>query len=179
MRTAARALVLLLVLTPLATACGYALAGRGNTLPPTIVAIGIPAFVNQSGYGGIDRAMTDAVMVEFQSKGKYRVLPQAEGADAVLTGRLINVTQVPVTLTATGLASRRAIIVTAAIEFKEVGTDRIIWANPSFQTRDEYDVAPGSASADTAALLTNDANAIERLSRAFARSVVTSIFEAF
>jgi hypothetical protein len=163
----------------MASGCGYALAGRGNTLPPGIATIGIPAFINQSVIGGIDRVLTEAVTVEFQSKGKYRVLPQAEGVDAVLTGRVVNVSLLPIAFTATNQVSRQAIVATAAIEFREVGTDRIIWANPSFQVRDEFDVTTGATATDAAALLTNNTNALERLSKTFARSVVTSIFEAF
>ena len=163
----------------MSSGCGYALAGRGNTLPPGIVTIGIPAFINQSVIGGIDRVLTEAVTVEFQTKGKYRVLPQAEGVDAVLTGRVVNVTSVPVAFTANNVESRRAIIVTAAIEFREVGADRTIWANPSFQVRDEFEVATGATATDAAAILTKNTDALERLSKVFARSVVTSIFEAF
>lgn len=172
-------LVAVLVAALAVASCGYTLAGRGNSLPATIVSIGIPAFINQSVVGGIDRVLTEAVMVEFQGKGKYRVLPQAEGVDAVLTGRVVSVTVVPVAFTTNNQVSRQAVVATAAIEFRDIAADRMIWANPSFQVREEYDVTSGAATADAAALLTNDRNALERLSRTFARSVVTSIFEAF
>jgi hypothetical protein len=153
------------VLAILATACGYALAGRGNTLPPSIASI--------------DRPLTDAVRIEFQSKGRYRILAQAEGVDAVLTARIVSVVLQPVAFTAQNQVARNAIIATASIEFKEVATDRMIWSNPSFQVRDEYEVTTGTSATDANALLTNNVSALERLSRTFARSVVTSIFEAF
>lgn len=162
-----------------AAGCGYALAGRGNTLPASIVSIGIPQFVNQSIVPDLDRPMTDAVRVEFQSKGRYRILPQAETADAVLTVRIVNVILQPVAFTPQNQVSRNAIIAIAAIEFKEAGTDRVIWANPSFQVRDEYDVTQGTSPTDANALLTGNQNALDRLSKTFARSVVTSIFESF
>jgi Lipopolysaccharide-assembly len=159
--------------------CGYALAGRGNALPASVVSIGIPQFINQSIIGGIDRPLTDAVRAEFQTKGKYRILPQTEGVDAVLTGRIVSVTLQPVAFTDNNQVSRNSIVATAAIEFREVATDRVIWANPSFQVRDEYDVTTGTSATDANALLTGNLNALERLSRTFARSVVTSIFESF
>jgi hypothetical protein len=176
-RKAARCGVVVLAI--LATACGYALAGRGNTLPPSIASIGIPQFVNQSIIGDIDRPLTDAVRIEFQSKGRYRILAQAEGVDAVLTARIVSVVLQPVAFTAQNQVARNAIIATASIEFKEVATDRMIWSNPSFQVRDEYEVTTGTSATDANALLTNNVSALERLSRTFARSVVTSIFEAF
>jgi hypothetical protein len=180
MRGRARVVISLVVLAVAfaASGCGYALAGRGNTLPSTILTIGIPAFVNQSPIGGIDKALTEAVTVEFQTKGKYRILPQAEGVDAVVTGRVVSVVVIPVAFTANNQVSRQALVATAAVEFREVAADRMIWSNPSFQVREEFDVATGAAT-DAATLLTNNSNALERLSRTFARSVVTSIFEAF
>jgi hypothetical protein len=148
-------------------------------LPPSIASIGIPQFVNQSIIGDIDRPLTDAVRIEFQSKGRYRILAQAEGVDAVLTARIVSVVLQPVAFTAQNQVARNAIIATASIEFKEVATDRMIWSNPSFQVRDEYEVTTGTSATDANALLTNNVSALERLSRTFARSVVTSIFEAF
>jgi hypothetical protein len=44
---------------------------------------------------------------------------------------------------------------------------------------EEYDLGGSLAPADLAALFRQDRNAIERLSRTFARDVVTSILEQF
>lgn len=158
--------------------CGYALAGRGNALPDTIRIIGVPDFENQSTVPEIDRALTEAVRVEFQSRGQYRIVPEESGVDGLFDGAVTNVRLEPVALTADNQASRNILIVTADVSFSEVATGRVIWANPSFQIRDEYQVST-SAVADASALLTQDASARERIARSFAQTVVTSIFEAF
>jgi hypothetical protein len=159
--------------------CGYALAGRGNSLPAAIVTIGIPPFVNQSTTPDIDRVLWEAVRTEWQSKGKYRVLPEAAGADAVLKGTVVAVGLQPVAFTSAGQVSKYLIIATASIEFREIATDKVIWANPSFQSRDEYEVTGGATATDASALFTQNQTALDRLAKGFARSVVTSIFEAF
>jgi hypothetical protein len=171
-------LAVLVTVLAMAAGCGYALAGRGNALPSSIRVIGVPPFENQSSFPDIDRVLTDAVRAEFQSRGNYRVQPDANGVDAVFVGVLSNVTLQPAAFTAESQASRFLIIATASIEFREVATSRIIWASPAFQVRDEYEVATGEA-VDTTALFREDADAHERLGRSFARTVVTSIFEAF
>ncbi len=163
----------------MASGCGYALAGRGNSLPATIVSIGVPQFFNQSTTADIDRVLTDAVRAEFQTKGKYRILPDATGVDGLLVGRVLNVVLQPSAFTSQNQVSRQLIIVSASIEFTEVLESRVIWANPSFQARDEFDVTTGVSATDPSALFAQDASALERLGRNFARSVVTSIFEAF
>jgi hypothetical protein len=98
--------------------------------------------------------------------------------DGLFVGTLTAVALQPAAFTADNQVSRNVLIVTASVEFREVATDRVIWANPSFQVRDEYQVST-TAAADPAALLTQDINARDRIARTFARSVVTSIFEAF
>lgn len=163
----------------LASGCGYALAGRGNTLPPGIVIIGVPAFVNQSTTPDVDRVLTDAVRAELQTKRRYRIVPDETGVDGLLVGLVLNVGLQPIAFTPDNQVSRNLIIATASIEFTDVQTSRVIWANPSFQARDEYDVTTGQSANDPTALFAQDANALDRLARTFARSVVTSIFEAF
>jgi outer membrane lipopolysaccharide assembly protein LptE/RlpB len=162
-----------------ASACGYALAGRGNALPADIRTIGVPDLVNESISADIDRMLTTALRAEFQGKGRYVVQPQATGVDAVVTGRVTSVSYEPVAFTPEGQAQRYQVIVTAAIEFKDVRRDQVLWSNPAFQARDEYTITTGTTANDPAALFRQDANALDRLARAFARTVVTSIFEAF
>ena len=162
-----------------ASACGYALAGRGNALPADIRTIGIPDLVNESISPDIDRVLTSALRAEFQGKGRYVVQPQATGVDAVLTGRVTAVTVEPLAFTQEGQGQRYQVIVTAAIEFRDVRRDQVLWSNPSFQARDEYAITTGTTANDPAALFRQDANAVDRLARSFARTVVTSIFEAF
>lgn len=165
--------------TMLASGCGYALAGRGNSLPAHIVTIGVPPFVNQSTTPEVDRVLTEAVQAEFQTKGRYRILPEATGVDGLLLGRVLNVVLQPSSFTTDNQVARNLLIATASIEFRDVRNDRVIWANPAFQARDEFEVTTGVAANDPTALFTQDANALDRLARTFARSVVTSIFEAF
>lgn len=179
MRRVSRREVLTLAAAGLASGCGYALAGRGNALPASIVSIGVPPFVNQSTTPDIDQVLTDAVRAELQTRRRYRIVPDATGVDALLEGRVLNVVLQPSAFTTQNQVSRNLIIATASIDFTEVAADRIIWANPSFQVRDEFDVTTGQSANDPSALFAQDANALDRLARSFARSVVTSIFEAF
>ncbi|MFI5178978.1 MAG: LptE family protein [Vicinamibacterales bacterium] len=161
-------------------ACGYALAGRGNTLPATIKIIGIPLFVNQSQTPDMDQVLTKAVREEFQSHGKYTVNPDANGADAVLNTTITSVTYVVSNFNANHQATRYVVIVTANVEFHDVhDNNKLLWSNPALQFRDEYDVMSNAVGIDPSAFFRQDANALERLSKNFARSVVTSILEAF
>lgn len=168
----------LLMVGLMTSGCGYALAGRGNALPTYIRRIGVPQFINHSSVPDLDRVLSDAVRAEFQGRGRYVVQPDTAGSDAVLTTTITSVIRQPVDFTQQQ-ATKYVLIVTAALEFKDLKEDKVIWANPSFVTRDEYDVSTSVNANDPAAQLGLDRNALERLSKGFARTVVMSIFEAF
>jgi Lipopolysaccharide-assembly len=160
------------------SSCGYTLAGRGGTLPEHIRTIGIPQFTNSTALQDIDRVVTERVSEEFRSRGRYRVLPQADGVDAVLTATILSAVPTPTSFSTTSRqASSYAMVVTLRVEFKDVKNDKVIWSNPSMTVREEYDVPTGAGS-DPTAFFRQDANAMERLARTLARTLATSVFEA-
>jgi len=158
--------------------CGYALAGRGSFLPAYIQVVGVPAFINQTTVFDIDRVLTDRVRTEFGSRGKYRVQPDVNNVDAILTGTITGVRLDNTAYTAGSQASRVSLIVTASFEFRDVRDNKILWSNASMQFREEYEPT-SAAGTDVTAFFGQNANAMERLAQNFARSVVTSILEAF
>lgn len=160
--------------------CGYSLAGRGQFLPDYIRIVGIPQCVNQgSSIFEIDRILTERVQREFSSHGHYKVQPDTTGVDAILTCAIKSSVSTPTAFNASNQASRYAFVITAAIEFRDAKADKVLWANPSMQAREEYDVTTGTVANDPAAFFGQDQNALGRLAQTFARTVVTSILEAF
>jgi len=83
-----------LLVAPLASGCGYSLAGRGSFLPEYIKNIGVPPFTNGTPVFDIDRRVTDHVRSELSGRGKYKVFPVEAGNDAVLTGEITSITVV-------------------------------------------------------------------------------------
>jgi hypothetical protein len=159
--------------------CGYALAGRGNTLPGYVKTIGVPPIVNHSTTPDIDRILTSALQAEFQSRGRYRVVPDATGVDALFSATIRSVETPPSAFDSrTNQATSRSIVLVLEVEFKDLHENKVLWSNPAFRFSDEYQQTT-SSTATAEALFTQDANAADRLARRFAREVVTSIFEAF
>ena len=163
----------------MASSCGYALAGRGSTLPDHIRRIGVPTFDNQSNTPDLDRVLSEAVRREFQSRGKFIIVEETTGVDAVLTGTVRPVLMTVSALTDARQASRYLITIQASVEFKDLKDNKVLWANPGLRTSDEYEVTGNLNINDPTALFSQDANALERMARAFARNLVASILEAF
>ncbi|MBI2219803.1 MAG: LptE family protein [Acidobacteria bacterium] len=172
-------LVVFVVLALSSAGCGYTLAGRGSFLPESIRTIGVPLFVNSTPVFDIERRLTERVRSEFIGRGRYRVIPEVAGADAVLTGEITSITLTPSSFNDQQQATRYAIVVTTRLEFKDVQADKILWSNPSWQFREEYEVTNAEAASDVNAFFGQEANALDRIAQNFARAVVSAILEAF
>ena len=170
--------VLILLLAMLHSGCGYSLAGRGSFLPDYIRRIGVPQFTNNSAVFELDRQVTERVRSEFIGRGKWTIVPDATGVDGLVTGVITSVSLTPVAFNTSQQATRYALTLNASVEFKDMRTNTVLWANPSMQYREEFSLNPTSA-LDTATFLGQDINARERMANEFARALVSSILEAF
>jgi hypothetical protein len=184
MRTALRILGVVSVLSGgvCLSSCGYTLAGRGTSLPASIKTVGIPMFTNRTTVFNLETTLTTRVRAEFIGRSKYTIVPQATGADGVLTGEITSVAIVPSAFNAQQLASRYAITMTARVERRNTKDDMVIWENPALVFRQEFDATGNQSSAgaiDPTTFFGQDTNALERLSGEFARSIVSAILEAF
>jgi hypothetical protein len=177
-RTCAFCLVPFALAGVFVSACGYALSGRGAFLPDYIKTIGVPQCVNQTSVPDLDRILTEQVRTEFASHGRYKASPESTGVDALVTCTIKTSTLTPSAFT-DNIASRYAVVITAGIEFKDIKTDKVLWANPSVQVREEYPVTTALTAGDPSAFFGQDQNALQRLAQDFARSIVSSILEAF
>jgi hypothetical protein len=169
----------LVLFAVLAAGCGYSLAGRGSFLPASIRTIGVPTFTNSTSVFDVERRITEKVRAEFIGRGRYKVLPQAGGVDAVLTGEIVSIILAPASFTDERQASRYVLTLTARIEFKEIASGKVLWSNPAMQFREEYEVTTAVTATDPNAFFGQESNAVERLATNFARSVVSAILEAF
>ena len=158
--------------------CGYALAGRGSFLPDYIQTIGMPQFVNNTPYY-VEQIFTERVRTEFINRGKYKVLPEAAGVDALLNGEIMSITIAPASFSDQQQASRYIILVTAKIEFRDLKTNKVLWDNPQWQFREEYEASAAVDALDPNAFFSQELNALDRVSTEFAKSVVSAILEAF
>lgn len=160
-------------------ACGYALAGRGSFLPDYIRVIGVPLFVNRTSLFNLETQMTDKVRAEFIGRGRYRIVPETQNVDAVLTGEVSGVNVAPLSFTSQQLASRYAITMTARVELRDTRDNKVLWENPGLVFRQEFEAQSGQSALDPAAFFAQDANALDRMTSDFSRTIVSAILEAF
>lgn len=162
------------------TACGYTLAGRGSFLPSYIKTIGVPSFTNRTTIFNLETQLTQKVRSEFIGRGKYQIVPDETGVDALLTGEILSAIVTPISLnTQTGLSNGNAVTVTARVELRSLHDNSVIWQNPSMSFREEYAAQNANKPTDPSAFFSQDMGALDRLTADFARTIVTAILEAF
>ena len=159
--------------------CGYSLAGRGSFLPDYIRVIGIPMFGNRTPLFNLETQLTEKVRAEFIGRGRYRIVPDTQNVDAVLTGEVSSVTITPLSFTSQQLASRYMITMSARVELRDQRENKVLWENPALVFRQEYEAQSGNTPLDPTAFFGQDQNALDRMTTEFSRSIVSAILEAF
>ncbi len=125
--------------------CGYTLVGQGN-LPEHIKTIAIPVFKNNTLEEGVEEVITNAVIEEFVSGGKLRLVSESK-ADAVLTGIIKTYkNKEAVTYDDQNNVSSYKLTVTVDIELRDLIEDTIIWETEALSENADYrggnDVGP-------------------------------------
>jgi Lipopolysaccharide-assembly len=161
------------------SACGYSLAGRGSFLPSYIQTIGVPAFVNRTQVFNLETQLTQKVRSEFIGRGKYKIVPEATNVDALLSGEVLTITATPSGFGTQQLASRYTLRMIASVELRDQRDNKVLWQNPGLLFSEDFDVQSGSAALDPAAFFGQDANAVDRMTTDFAKTIVSAILEAF
>lgn len=158
-----------------ASSCGYHVAGKADLMPKDIRTIGIPPFSNPTTRYKLTEKLPIAITREFLARTKYQILPDANGADAVLKGSINTVLAFPTVFDpTTGRAAGVQIQAILAVTLTQTVDNKVLYTNPVLDFRQRYEI-----SIDPQAYFDESTNAFDRLSRDVAASVVTAILENF
>ena len=174
-RRAAWLALIVLTWSMATTSCGYHTAGHAVQLPENVKTIAVPAFVNETSTYRIEQLLTSSVVREFTTRTHYQILNSpGEAADATLRGTVVSASSTPLTYNSTtGQAASVLVVVSVRVSL----TDRqgkVLYQNPSYLFREQYEV-----SQDLVSFFEEDSPAFRRLSRDFARTLVSNILEGF
>ena len=158
-----------------ALGCGYHTAGHAVTLPQDVHTIAIPAFVNQTQTYKIEQMLTGAVVQEMLTRTHYHIVNEPSvAADATLKGTVLSTYTAPLTYDSqTGRASSVLVTVNMKVSLTDKA-GKILYQNPSYLFREQY-----QTSRDPSSFFEEDSPAFQRLSREFARTLVSNILEGF
>ena len=170
LRTARYAFAVLLL-----TGCGYALVGKGNSLPPTIHTIDVPAFVNKTTRVQLEQRVTQSVADEFVSRGRLKLVTNPTEADVILHGSIDTFGIFPVAFNTQGRATQYQISITANIELVDHrNEDKVLWKNDQYRFTENYQVDITSSDS-----FDQETRAISAIADRFAQSLVANLLEGF
>ena len=165
--------VLVLVFLVAAPGCGYRLAGKATAIPANVDSVAIPIFTNKTTKYRLEQRLTSAVVEEFVARTRYRVVPDASQAKAVLTGEVTAFNSTPV-IFAGGAGATFLVTVRMRVSLKDMTTRKLLFENNNFYFREEFEISRGSKE-----FFPEEGPAMDRLAREFSRTLVSSILEAF
>ncbi len=135
-----------LLITAVATACGYSFVGSGD-LPGGIETIAVSVLENRTGETGIEITVTNALIDELTRRHQDMVVDRAE-ADAVLSGTINALSSSTVTRTSLLNAVERRLVIVASLTLKSAdGT--LLWERSNLRVEQDY--AVGDIQAETSA----------------------------
>ncbi len=173
MRVIAFGVAVLLSLT--APGCGYHRSGYNAKLPVNVKTVAVPGFTNSTRTYRIEQIVTAAVVQEFLTRTHYSIThDEGQNADAILRGAILNAVSAPATYDSkTGRAASVAVTVYARVTLT-TRDGKVLYDNPSYVFRDQYQLTN-----DLSSFFEEDTPTMQRMSRDFARTLVSNILEDF
>ena len=168
-----RCFVLTLLL--LLTGCGYHAVGSSAHLPPQVRTLAIPIFTTNAQAFHTETAFTEAIIREFNTRTRYRVLnADSASADATLHGTILSEIASPLTYDAnSGQTSSYLLTITAKVTLT-AHDGRILYQNDALAFHEQY-----QSTQDITNFIQEGSPAVLRLSRSFAQTLVSDILESF
>jgi outer membrane lipopolysaccharide assembly protein LptE/RlpB len=164
----------LLALAAALSGCGYALVGRGSTLPPDIRRVYLKPIENRTPRQQVDQFLTTALGNELVKRQRFQLTASREGADAEISGAVTGFGATPVTFDQTGRATSYEISLSVAIVFKRIADNKVIWQNKNYTYRESYPVDPSGA-----AYFDRETVAIQSVAKSFSETMVSDLLEGF
>jgi hypothetical protein len=165
--------------------CGYHTLGSAANLPPTVHTIAVPVFKNGSQYYHTEFTMTQAVIREFNDRTRLTVVSGegSDAADAKLSGTIVSESVQPLTYktsttssiagTTSGFTSSFLVTINVNIVLTD-RSNRVLYQHQNYVFHEQYETT-----SDLTSFIQEDTPAVGRLSRDFARALVSDILESF
>lgn len=146
-------------------------------LPKNIKKVAVPAFRFEARGARyrVESRFTEAVTKEIIKRGRgLQVQGTRDGADASIEGTIRDFSFTGVLLDREGRARVYEVTIVAAVTIRDLKNNSILYDNQNFVFRDSFEF-----SEDPRSFFNEEDPAVERISRAFAESVVSTIVNGF
>lgn len=164
------------LLFALSAACGYHLVGTSSNLPVGLQTLYVAPFINQTSRSEVDQRLTEQITQEWVRRGRFQLVSSGDKADAVLSGTVKSAIVNPVQFDQQGRATEYQLTVIADVQLVDRTGEKpvVLWRDERFSRNSSYPVDPLAKD-----YFDREIEALDRLSRDFARDLVVTILEGY
>jgi outer membrane lipopolysaccharide assembly protein LptE/RlpB len=164
-------LAVILALVVVAGGCGYSLR---PSLPGNIKTVHIPTLQNRTQEPGIEDFITQALITALVTSGVARIARDAEQADAILDGAIVEYTLTSLAFDRTANVTQYRLQIGLALTLKDRRSGEVVWKQDRIGERADFPVA-GQVSTTIA----REQDAVRRAAVDISRAIVSLAFEGF
>jgi hypothetical protein len=168
--------IIFIALAFVVSSCGYRFTPVGGIVPEGARTIAIPVFLNGTNEPYVDTELTRAVVDEFLSDGRLKVV-SLEAADLILRGKVTKFDVTPVAYTADSRVQTYNISINVSLSLEDAKTQKALLQDQGLGSIfvSSYAVTLGDISATKTAKET----AIKSASKDLASSIRSRVLEGF
>ena len=164
-----------------APACGYHLSGTGSIVPQGVKTISVPVFFNVTNEPYVDVEITQAVVEEFLTDGRLRVV-SLEDADLALRGKIIKYEVIPLSYNPQSYVQQYRVHLVVDAVLEDLRSKKILWRERGIESTviSDYAVSYDPAGRTDISLtkIAKDA-AIKNASKDIAKTLRSRVLEGF
>jgi len=107
-------------------ACGYSLSGTGNIVPQGVKTLAVPVFLNATYEPYVDVQVTQAVVEEFLTDGRLKVV-SLEDAELALRGKITKYEAIPLSYNPQSFVQQYRVRMVVDAVLEDLRSKKVIW----------------------------------------------------
>lgn len=133
MRSKSVRLILSLVLVLIVSSCGYHISGTGGIVPEGVRTISIPVFFNATNEPYVDVEVTQAVVEEFLTDGRLKVMGLDE-AELALRGKVMKYEVTPLSYNSQSYVQQYRVHLVVDASLEDLRSKKVLWQEKGIES---------------------------------------------
>jgi hypothetical protein len=118
--------------------CGYSFAPRGENIDNRIQKVYVESFDNKTAQAEIENYVRTAFINQFIQNSRFKIAHNAESADAIVRGKIINLHTSPLSHLKNDLAAEERATIIMEVVFEDNANGKVIWSSSSMMDSVDY-----------------------------------------
>ena len=133
MRNKGVRLIFPLIVVLLGTSCGYHISGTGGIVPEGVRTISVPVFLNATNEPYVDVEVTQAVVEEFMTDGRLKVV-SLEEAELALRGKVMKYEVTPLSYNSQSYVQQYRVHIVVDASLEDLRSKKVLWLEKGIES---------------------------------------------